>query len=52
VLTIGDDELAWETMMTRRQRLLRSGTHVGEASIVASQLWVSGKAQAGWSNEC
>ena len=46
MLTVGDDELAWETTMTRRRRLPRNGTHAGEASIAASRLRVSGKAQA------
>ena len=46
MLTVGDDELVWETMMMYHQRLPRNGTYAGEASIAASQLRVSGKAQA------
>jgi len=46
VLTVRDDELVWETTMTRRRRLPRDGTHTGEASIAASRLRVSRKAQA------
>jgi len=52
MLTVGDNELAWETTMMHCRRLPRSGTHVGEASIAASRLQVSGKAQAGWSDKC